>query len=604
MLNMKDRKIKYSFKKYLPAIRKYNFYNVILIILLSLTGINLLHKIFKGAILSSALYTTLSFFFFVIILSLDKWPWMKLEKTRLNGHFWWIISILNLGFVIYIWVGQTQFPGDYTVHKMYVLQLLNGFAEGHMNYSGVPGIYPPLAHTSMAVLSNLSGMSIHHCYFLLTVLIAFLIPLAAYHLASELGLSRLPTFFFASFISVWRPIALFGLFRYQWFFDTALSFTRPAMPRNLNIITFLIFLALWFRIYQNKSKSFNNLFSLGIIGGLAGLTHPQCFFMVVIFLLIGFLLDTGKKESYIYTFIPLIAAGLISSLYYLPFLYNIINYGGIQKVALVSDTYFGYKRILHALLHPWTILIIFGLTKKDLDLWIKVTSSVLISLFAFFIISSSFPHFKEVWTVFRMRRFAQILVIFGALLASNGIERILSLRSIKRGVKFSICLVLSVIITMGYVSTYIRLNKGRGSALLDKNNFVLEKMFPDGVTELEKLRFNVRDPKKTILSPAELSRIIARYAGLDVPFVQRHRIHFKKFLEKTVSQEDRYAKVRKFYNHLNNKGKIRRDILEFFNSHAFFAKQDNLHQKLNVIHKTSITAKQDEVWHLYELEDK
>jgi hypothetical protein len=203
-----------------------------------------------------------------------------------------------------------------------------------------------------------------------------------------------------------------------------------------------------------------------------------------------------------------------------------------------------------------------------------------------------------------MRRFAQILVIFAALLASNGIERILSLKSIKRGVKFSICLVLSAIITLGYVSTYIRMNKRRGSALLDKNNFVLEKMFPDGVTELEKLRFNVRDPKKTILSPAELSRIIARYAGLDVPFVDRHRIHFKKFLEKTASQEDRYAKVRKFYNHLNNKGKIRRDILEFFNSHAFFAKQDNLHQKLNVIHKTSITAKQDEVWHLYELEDK
>jgi len=598
--------------KYLPKIRKYNFFNVILIILLSLAGTNLLHKIFKGAILSSVLYTTLSFSFFVIIFSLDKWPWMKLKKTRINGHFWWILSILNLGYVIYNWVGRPDFPGDYMIHKMFTLQLLNGFTEGHMFYSGEPGVYPPLAHTGIALLSNLSGMSVHHCYFLLTVFIAFLIPLASYHLASELGFSRLSTFFFASFISIWQPIALFGLVRYRWFFDTAFSFSKPGIARNLNIITFLIFLALWFRIYQKKTKSFNNLVSLGILGGLIGLTHPNCFFMAIIFLLIGFLLGIGKKESFIHSAMPLIAAGLISSLHYLPLLYNIIYYGGIQKITLVSDVHLGPKRILYALLHPWTILIVFGLAKKDWDLWEKVAFSILMALFAFFIIFSFFPYIKDVWVVLRIKRFSQIIVILGALLASNGIERILTLRNIKGrakfyvygGVKFLIYLALSVMMAVGYISTYVHLNKSRDKVKFVKNNFVLKKIFPDGVKELEKLRFHMRNPKKTLLAQVKISNKIARYVGLNVPYMKRHRIYLKKFLEKTVSQEERRDKVRKFYNHLNNKEKIRRDILEFFDSQAFLTRQDNLHQKLNVIYKTSITTNDGKVWYLYELEDK
>ena len=101
--------------------------------------------------------------------------------------------------------------------------------------------------------------------------------------------------------------------------------------------------------------------------------------------------------------------------------------------------------------------------------------------------------------------------------------------------------------------------------------------------------------------PPEIARRVACSAGLDIPYVKRHRVHFRDFFERTISQAERQNKVESFYKALEE-GNFRRDILYFFNAKEFLALQNYLEEKYDVTQVSSIEVG-NERWFLYKLKN-
>jgi len=107
-------------------------------------------------------------------------------------------------------------------------------------------------------------------------------------------------------------------------------------------------------------------------------------------------------------------------------------------------------------------------------------------------------------------------------------------------------------------------------------NFI-SRYFPTGIFRFEGLR-NVFSFPTTIIVPPEISKYFAWDTGLNVPYVDRPRIHFKKFLENTLSQEQRLGDVKRFYNALK-KNNIWWNIFSIYKAKGFLSYQSNLDDK-------------------------
>lgn len=160
-------------------ILRFNVLNGLIIFFLSIVSTYQVHFWTNGIILSSPLLTFVVFSFLFIIFSINIWPWMKFntDYTRDPRDWRWIIVSLLASYLTARYYFRIYSQGDFSIHKLWILQLLNGSVESHPFYKDLPGgIYPFIAHTIVAVITNLSGSFVQHSLIFILVVLSFFDP--------------------------------------------------------------------------------------------------------------------------------------------------------------------------------------------------------------------------------------------------------------------------------------------------------------------------------------------------------------------------------------------------------------------------------------------
>ena len=406
-------------------LKKFNLYNTIIIFLLAVVVIYQIHRWTNGLILSSSLFTFIIFFSLLAMFSFRAWPWMRLKVKGAKDYRWLLISILTTLLIISLWVGRELISGDYNSFIRFALQLLNGFTEGHNFYKGAPGYYTFVPYTALAIFSNIIGWSVHYSFIAISILISFFIPLASYRLAQQLGFSSRDSFFFAGLVALYGgfgPIPQ-RMFSTIYCYLPAIQISMPFISRNMNFLLFLLFLSLWFKMYQTKEYSYNISINLGILTGIAGLTHPQSFILIMLFLSIWLVINIWKKELIRYPLISMFIGTGFASFYYIPLILTTLNYGG-----LVHTDLFGEKFPTNLWLYgPLPVLAIYGAWKQnEWKGWMRIALFVAIFVIISRIILLFFmgTSLNAGWVIFRIHRFAPHLFIFLALFATLGLKRL------------------------------------------------------------------------------------------------------------------------------------------------------------------------------------
>jgi len=595
----KNRIISYS--------KRFNYINTTVIIILSSAIVYFLHRISNGAILTSKLLTFFTFVSFLCIFTLPCWPWMKLTLKRRRENIWIFVSLFSILLVIWSWGGETGFSGDYKKFKMFSMQQQNGFTKPHFFYNNSPINYPPVSITLISIISNISGLSVHRSYFLYALLISFILPFVSYRLSRVLNLDKKTSIFFACLISLYGGFFSESLKILPYVYTIAPQIVLHFVARNLNLLVFLIFLTLWFKMLNEEQKSFIKPVVLGIIVGLMGLIHPQAYIIGMAYLSFLLISDFLKRQNYQYYSLSLLIALGVSFLFWGEILYDIIGvYGGLNTQFSLSPEIYPTKAFEFIMLYgPLPILAIasFGI-KREKEAW-KLVS--LISIFTLIIyrivLSFLFPN-KEMF-ILRINRFGTLIFVFLALLACGGIDRLLKKKKILIISLMVVTVFISYISTFRYFGKFYKKEPARFINLLSSN------FIPDGIHEWERLRHIVPDPKKTIMVPAYWTQKVAWETGLDVPWVNRSRIAFKEFFDKTLSQGERYDNVQTFYQELS-KNVLREDILRRFEAECFVADQRYLEKKfqvtflgeLEIPRKHAENEQKMKIWYLYTIKNK
>jgi len=182
-----------------------------------------------------------------------------------------------------------------------------------------------------------------------------------------------------------------------------------------------------------------------------------------------------------------------------------------------------------------------------------------------------------------------------ALFATAGIDNLLRFRkSIRRA---AVAIIIFTILT-GYTTAFIYLDSWRNIRIGKIiKEFKFANIFPE--RGIEQLRFYISNPKNTLIVPPKIARRIAYETGLNIPYTENHRILFKDFFKKNISQEERLKMVNDFYQDLE-KGILREDILSTFATDIFLSSKINLEKIYKLKNITSVKINNKE-WFLYQL---
>jgi len=573
-----------------------NSFSIPVVIFLSIAVIYQIHRWSWGAIFPSRLFTCALFFILLIIFSFKIWPWMGFNSKDIINTFdkkWIYVSVLAVLLMLSVWIGRSFFPGDYNIHKQFTLQLLNGSTEGHFFYRETPGHYPPLAHATLATFVNLTGLRMHHIFLAVSALIAFFIPLFSYKLARQLNFSWGLSLFFSSLISLYGGFVL-TMRRMFHLYLPANQISMPFISRNIALLLFLLFLIISYKIYQTQNSSYKLSINLGILIGLLGLTHPQAFMSAILFLSVIYVSSFKRKcftKKIILHFIVSIFIGFVmASVYYIPMIIKIIKYGGLTGVK--AEEMFPLSLWLYG---PLLFLGIYAFcNKKNLKSWmLPALLTLIIIVFGRFILGLAISIKR--WHVFRIHRYGPYLFIFLALFATAGIDNLLRFRkSIRRA---AVAIIIFTILT-GYTTAFIYLDSWRNIRIGKIiKEFKFANIFPE--RGIEQLRFYISNPKNTLIVPPKIARRIAYETGLNIPYTEKHRILFKDFFKKNISQEERLKMVNDFYQDLE-KGILREDILSTFATDIFLSSKINLEKIYKLKNITSVKINNKE-WFLYQL---
>jgi hypothetical protein len=573
-------------------------FKVLIAGLLSVAGVYELHRLTNGGIITSRLLTAVTLLFFLSVFSLRAFPWMKIKTERLKNNDWIIISVLSSLLVVWVWAGRPIFGGDYLVHHQYVMQLKNGFKYAHDFYNGYPGYYPPLSHSLIAVLSNVSGLSVHHSFLILTLAIAVMTPYVSYHISQQAGFSRMTSFLFAALISVYGG---FGLVRWNMshLYLPAIQLTMPFVSRNAGFLIFLVYLLFWSRIFNHDARSGGLYGAAGILAGMLAITHPQPFIIALLLLVFIFFEEIRKRENVRYILFSLSLCMIIASLFYIPLLMNLFHWKAMRS-GLEKFVIYPTEPLIYG---PVAVLAAFSLFNSSAKgrKWISLCFIYVTAMLFVLALTAVFDGFEGMFRVFRFHKFGAISFVFLTFLASYGFESAFFRRK-----KIMSVLIVAAFLAVGLYSNMSYINlwyKGKIRTVV-KILSGKRALFPDGKADsYEDLRLRIADTRKTVFvpaSPAGLSKRIAFYLGLDVPYVDKGlKLAYRDFLSKTISQDKRRRLVDDFYVDLQ-RGVLRYDTLKIFNSDMFFAKQRDLDEKHGVNSIGSIKFGEDS-WYLYNI---
>jgi hypothetical protein len=590
-------------KKYwYKEIHRFDITNSLIIFFLSIVAIYQIHYWTKGIVLSSPLFTFISFLILFLIFSIKIWPWMKIneEYDRDSRDWKWIIvSLLAVSLVMRFWIGISNIPGDYGTHKQFVLQLLNGAVEGHNLYKETPGYYPPITHTTIAVLTNLSGLYVQHSFMLASVLISFFIPLISYKLAKKLGFSPVLSLFFSGLISLYGGLGQSEQ-RIPHLYLPAIQMYLPFISRNISFLLFLSFLFLCFKNTGAQQLSYNISISIGVLIGLLGLTQPHGFFAALLFIFIHygihFKIKCMQKEIMLHLLISVLIGCTLASIDYVPLYFKMAHYGGLVKHEQLPEA-FPVKYFW--LYGPLPFLGLYALwnIKNDTKSWMLSALLFVISIvFIRFFLGQVISIAK--WFVFLMHRYSTYMFIFLALSATAGFDNLF--RFIKK-MRYVVIVTMILIVLIGY-STAIKYldDEWRSSGINIREVIGTGNFFPE--RGIEKLRFLVPNPLDVLIVPPvppELARTVAHETGLPVAYYQYYRVMFNK---ETITQEERFKMVDAFYEDLED-GIIRKDVLSFFKTNIFLSPYYDLEKKRLPLKKITSVKVDDKEYFLYKIND-
>ena len=350
-----------------------------------------------------------------------------------------------------------------------------------------------------------------------------------------------------------------------------------------------------------------------------GLTHPNGFVVAIVFIFIfygiNFKMKFLQKEVILHLTTSLCIGGIVASFYYIPLIYNLIYYRGLDTDTYVTEVWPTSFFWLYGPL-PFLGLCIFFNKGKDIKSWmlsslLLIIALVLIRFFTGLIIDVNIA--SNLW----IDRYGPYMFIFLALLATAGLD---NLSRLMNNMRYVVIVIMFLTILIGYATNIKYLNaEFRPSIVIDyfaglnkkeimrtfyKRETIgtfIGNVFPE--SGIEKIRFQVPNPQDTLIvppSPPYMSYVVASESGLHVSYVKDHRVFYKDFFDKTISQEERFKMTDVFYKDLE-KGIFRKDVLSFFKTEIFLAPYDELEKKHIQLDKITSIEFNNKKYFLYKL---
>lgn len=246
---------------------------VALALLLAVGLLALLHRASGGLVFASRPGTVAGFgslLAAIVYAGRRRWPRSRSVRSR----SWLVIAAGGVLLVLATWWGDPGgLPGDYTQHRMYTYQLLNGFAAPHVPYAGVPSHYTFLQSAAIATLMQLTGLTFHYAAIGFACIVSATVACLAHAVASRGGLGQIGSFFFAGLL-VWYGGCWFVGQDDFFLYLPAVQLSMPFVSRNLALLLVLMLAWVAQAIGRREIDEPVGVVAAGLIVGLLGLTRP------------------------------------------------------------------------------------------------------------------------------------------------------------------------------------------------------------------------------------------------------------------------------------------------------------------------------------------
>lgn len=256
----------------------------------------LLHRFSGGALLASRPLTVAGLLLVwtaVGVAGRGHWP----RGGAAPHRAWLAIAAAGVSLVWATWWGDPGgLPGDYTQHRMYTYQLLNGFAAPHVPYAGVPSHYTFLQSTLIAVWMQCTGLSFHYAALGFACALSAVVAWLAHDVALRSGLGGTGAFFFAGLVVAYGGMWFVGLDEF-FLYLPGVQLAMPFVARNLALLLVLLLVWLAQAAARGEVGAGAAAIGAGVLVGLLGLTRPWEF-VAALLGLFGWAVHTRSRAGW------------------------------------------------------------------------------------------------------------------------------------------------------------------------------------------------------------------------------------------------------------------------------------------------------------------
>jgi hypothetical protein len=468
-----------------------------------------------------------------------RWPRGAVEPG--SARYWGPVAGGGVLLVLATWWGDPGgLPGDYTQHRMYTYQLLNGFAAPHVPYAGVPGHYTFLPSSAIAAWMQLSGLSFHFAAMGLACVVSATVARFAFTVASRAGLKTVAAAFFAGLVVLYGGFWHVGQDDF-FLYLPAVQLAMPFVARNLALL--LVLLGLWLAqaIERGDVGERDGALAAGWIVGWLGLTRPWEFAAAAALLTV-WVARTGRRSRAPARGLALAAA--IASCYFAPLLVAWWELGVHAAREVARPVELPTSPFLYG---PVVLLAIASAAAwRDAPRAVRICWLALAGI----LVGAGLGALVEAFGasgalaleggLLKLDRIGQLLalVLFGV--AAHGLER---LRPRVAAAVAAIVLVVGVASHVRVTTTWLDGEPTWRSARW--------RQPPSWVFGMEGSRLHLRhlldDPRSVVMAPPMLGDLIARANGVDVVYSRTAVPIWRDRTWGGLPQEHRLALAERFY---------------------------------------------------------
>ena len=568
-----------------------------LAVLVGASVVSLLQRASDGALLRDATASLLVWSISVAACALlFRQAWASPPRSGAEGR----LDPLSVGlatlagglvFATY-WGGEVGIGGDYRMHRMYAYQLLNGFPVSHEPYPGVPGHYPPLVHTTLALLVHATGLTVHYAMFLLSVAVSVGVAIVAARFGRSLGLGVLGARFLAALLVTWGGAWLFELRAFQLYLP-AVQLAMPFLSRNLALLLSLLALDTGLRGARSTALSGATAVALGVLVGLLGLTRPWEFGLGL-----AALVWLAARQRSRATAGAVGLALLLSSIYWLPLVLDWAVHGIHASREVNRRVDWPTSPFLYLPLLP--LLLVAGLDRVRMTPALRSGAVALAALIVLPVASRLIDasglgaRFGLEGGLVKVERVGQLVALAWFSLAAFGLERI--------GARWGRSVAVAVGVVYGVVglATTLRVTGYflDGRIVFPSPRWSRPAQF---VSDLAGSPFYLRhlleDPREVVLAPAALGHLTASRNGVEVVYSHQAAPIWRDAPFAGHSPESRRRAVDGFYESLEA-GAVDGRVLDAHTARYFLWNRRSPEALANVSHVGEIGRFDGATWHL------